>query len=42
MEKESATNPNNQPQNFDGILGLRPGMCKRKEDDGNERMENEG
>jgi hypothetical protein len=30
VEKESATNPNNPPRNFVGILGLRPGKCKRK------------
>jgi hypothetical protein len=30
MEKESATNPNNQPRNIDGTLGLRPCKCNRK------------
>jgi hypothetical protein len=33
LEKKSATNPNNQPRNLDGTLGLRPGKCKRKKHD---------
>jgi hypothetical protein len=33
LEKKSATNPNNQPWNFNGTPALRPGKFRRKKHD---------